>query len=35
MARNDFLSGRELDEGWVLTCQSVPLTANCTLEYPD
>jgi 3-ketosteroid 9alpha-monooxygenase subunit B len=35
MRRNDFLSARELDEGWVLTCQAVPLTTDCVVEYPD
>jgi 3-ketosteroid 9alpha-monooxygenase subunit B len=35
MIRNDFLSERELEEGWVLTCQSIPVTAECAVEYPD
>ena len=35
MKRNDFLSGKETSQGWVLTCQSVPLTSECSVEYPD
>ncbi len=35
MLHNDFLSEAELAEGWVLTCQSVPDTDDCAVEYPD
>jgi 3-ketosteroid 9alpha-monooxygenase subunit B len=35
MIKNDFLSERELRDGWVLTCQSIPETAECRVEYPD
>ncbi|HEY2775137.1 MAG TPA: ferredoxin--NADP reductase [Candidatus Binatia bacterium] len=35
MLHNDFLSQAELDEGWVLTCQSVPDTDDVSVEYPD
>jgi 3-ketosteroid 9alpha-monooxygenase subunit B len=35
MIKNDFLSERELRDGWVLTCQSIPLTPDCSFEYPD
>ena len=35
MLNNDFLSPAELDEGWVLTCQSVPDTDDVAVEYPD
>lgn len=35
MIQNDFLSAAELEEGWVLTCQSVPETDDCTIEYPE
>lgn len=35
MIKNDFLSERELREGWVLTCQSVPESNVCNVEYPD
>jgi 3-ketosteroid 9alpha-monooxygenase subunit B len=35
MIRNDFLSERELLEGWVLTCQSIPESSECSVEYPD
>jgi 3-ketosteroid 9alpha-monooxygenase subunit B len=35
MIKNDFLSQRELDDGWVLTCQSIPETSTCSVEYPD
>ncbi len=35
MINNDFLSDREVAEGWVLTCQSVPVTGSCSVKYPD
>jgi len=35
MINNDFLSEKELAAGWVLTCQSVPITRECEVEYPD
>ena len=35
MINNDFLSDKELADGWVLTCQSVPVTRSCKVEYPD
>lgn len=35
MRRNDFLSPRELEDGWVLTCQSLPTTRTCRVDYPD
>lgn len=35
MKTNDFLSKKEVDQGWVLTCQSVPLTADVEVKYPD
>ena len=35
MLHNDFLSPAELEEGWVLTCQSVPDTDDCLVEYPE
>jgi 3-ketosteroid 9alpha-monooxygenase subunit B len=35
MLHNDFLSPSELEEGWVLTCQSVPDTDDVAVEYPD
>jgi len=35
MINNDFLSQKEIRDGWVLTCQSVPLTEDCVVEYPD
>ena len=25
----------QIDQGWVLTCQGVPKSAKCTVEYPD
>ena len=25
----------QIDEGWVLTCQGVPKTPSCRIEYPD
>lgn len=35
MINNDFLSEKEVSEGWVLTCQSVPVTRACGVKYPD
>jgi 3-ketosteroid 9alpha-monooxygenase subunit B len=35
MINNDFLSQKELDEGWVSTCQSVPVSGECKIRYPD
>jgi 3-ketosteroid 9alpha-monooxygenase subunit B len=35
MINNDFLSAKEVSEGWVLTCQSVPVTRECSVKYPD
>ena len=35
MLHNDFLSAGEVEEGWVLTCQAVPETADCEVEYPE
>jgi len=35
MINNDFLSKREVEDRWVLTCQSVPTTAKCKIRYPD
>ena len=35
MLHNDFLSAAEIGEGWVLTCQSVPETEDCAVEYPE
>lgn len=35
MLHNDFLSAAELEEGWVLTCQAVPETDDCSVEYPE
>jgi 3-ketosteroid 9alpha-monooxygenase subunit B len=35
MLHNDFLSPAEVEEGWVLTCQAVPETPDCQIEYPD
>ena len=25
----------QIAQGWVLTCQGVPKSAKCTVEYPD
>jgi 3-ketosteroid 9alpha-monooxygenase subunit B len=33
MRRNDALTPDEVDEGWVLTCQSVPASPSLTIEY--
>ena len=35
MLHNDFLSPEEIEEGWVLTCQSVSQDGDCEVEYPD
>ena len=35
MRANDCLDQAQLDEGWVLTCQSVPTSRTCKVEYPD
>jgi 3-ketosteroid 9alpha-monooxygenase subunit B len=35
MINNDFLSDREVADGWVLTCQSVPVASACSVKYPD
>ena len=35
MRNNEFLESDEVAEGWVLTCQSVPETDDCHIEYPD
>ncbi len=33
MRANNALSPQEVEEGWVLTCQSVPTAASITVEY--
>ena len=33
MRANNALSADELDEGWVLTCQSVPTSAELVVDY--
>ena len=33
MRVNDALEPDEVDDGWVLTCQSVPTTASLVVEY--
>ncbi len=33
MRVNDALTPAEVEEGWVLTCQSVPTSASLTIEY--
>ena len=35
MLNNEFLSPKELEQGWVLTCQSVPIKGGCILKYPE
>lgn len=35
MKANDCLDQGQLDEGWVLTCQSVPCTTRLRIQYPD
>jgi hypothetical protein len=33
MRVNDALTDDEVDEGWVLTCQSIPTSSTLTIEY--
>ena len=35
MRVNDVLTPEELDEGWILTCQSIPTTPTVSIAYPD
>ncbi len=35
MRNNDFLSKKEVAQGWVLTCQSVPRSDDVEIRYPD
>lgn len=33
MRANNILSTEDLDEGWILTCQSVPTSAEVVVDY--
>jgi hypothetical protein len=33
MRANNALTPEELDEGWILTCQSLPTSDSLTVEY--
>ncbi|HEY7440466.1 MAG TPA: 2Fe-2S iron-sulfur cluster binding domain-containing protein [Acidimicrobiia bacterium] len=33
MRANNVLTANELDEGWVLTCQSIPTSAEIVVDY--
>jgi ferredoxin len=33
MRANNVLSADEVDEGWILTCQSVPTSAELAVDY--
>jgi ferredoxin len=33
MRANNVLSAEELDDGWVLTCQSIPTSAEVVVDY--
>jgi len=33
MRHNNALSADEVEEGWVLTCQSVPTSSDVTIDY--
>jgi ferredoxin len=33
MRANNVLSAQDLEEGWVLTCQSVPTSAELAIDY--
>jgi Na+-transporting NADH:ubiquinone oxidoreductase subunit NqrF len=35
MINNDFLSKKEIEQGWVLTCQSVVKVGPIKVDYPD
>jgi ring-1,2-phenylacetyl-CoA epoxidase subunit PaaE len=35
MDEHDALTDEEIQEGWVLTCQSHPLTDNVYIDYDD
>jgi len=36
MLRNDGgIDAEQIAEGWVLTCQGIPASENCQIEYPD
>jgi 3-ketosteroid 9alpha-monooxygenase subunit B len=35
MIQNDFLSKKEVEQGWVLTCQAIPTTPDVEVRYPD
>jgi ferredoxin len=36
MLRNDGgIDAGQIAEGWVLTCQGIPASDNCRVEYPD
>ena len=35
MRANNALDDDEVDDGWVLTCQSEPVTPNVTVVYED
>jgi 3-ketosteroid 9alpha-monooxygenase subunit B len=35
MKTNDFLSAEEVEEGWVLTCQTLVTSGRADIEYPD
>jgi len=35
MLANDALDEAQVEEGWVLTCQSIPTDDDLEVEYPD
>ena len=35
MRHNDFLSKKEVEQGWVLTCQALPVTDDVEVRYPE
>ena len=35
MRANDALTQQDLDAGYILTCQSIPQTAECEIDWDD
>lgn len=35
MASHDALTAKDIEKGWILTCQAKPTTATCEVDYED